>query len=83
MFDAAVDKNMQIIWAAPSVKLVTVLERVEHFNDIVAEGKEYQGYLRTMANIAKAYWHWQVDVPCPIEGSVKEKLPICYRGGVF
>jgi hypothetical protein len=27
---ASVDKKMQIVWAAPSVKSVTMLERVQH-----------------------------------------------------
>jgi hypothetical protein len=45
VFGASVDKKMQIVWAAPSVKSMTMLERVQHlitpmvryhFNDIVA-----------------------------------------------
>jgi hypothetical protein len=30
VFGASVDKRMQIAWAAPSVKSVTMLERVQH-----------------------------------------------------
>jgi hypothetical protein len=83
---------MQIAWAAPSVKSVTMLERVQHliipmvryhFNDIVAWGRGYRGYRRTVANIAEASWHWQVDVPCPIGGNDEGRLPIRCRGGVF
>jgi hypothetical protein len=71
---------------------VTMLERVQHlitpmveyhFNDIVAGGRGYRGYRRTVANIAEASWHWQVDVPCPIGGNDKGRLPIRCRGGVF
>jgi hypothetical protein len=51
VFGVAVDKKMQIAWAAPSVKSVTMLERVQHlitplvryhFNDMVAGGKGYR-----------------------------------------
>jgi hypothetical protein len=92
VFGASVDKKMQIAWAAPSVKSVTMLERVQHlitpmvryhFNDIVAGGRGYQGYRRTVANIAEASWHWQVDVPCPTGGNDEGRLPIRCRGGVF
>jgi hypothetical protein len=92
VFGASVDKKMQITWVAPSVKLVTMLERVQHlitpmvryhFNDIVAGGRGYRGYRRTVAKIAEASWHWQVDVPCPIGGSDMGRLPIHCRGGVF
>jgi hypothetical protein len=74
VFGAAVDKKMQIAWVAPAVKSVTMLERVQHlitpmvryhFNDIVTGGRGYRGYRRTVANIAEASWHWQMDVPCP------------------
>ena len=54
-----------------------------HFNDIVAEGRGYRGYCRTVANIVEASWHWQVDVPCPIEGSDERRLPIRCRREVF
>ena len=66
VFGAAVDKKMQITWAAPVVKLVTMLERVQHliipmvkyhFNDIIGGGRGYWGYYRTMANIAEVSWH--------------------------
>jgi hypothetical protein len=76
VFNAFVDKKMQIAWATPSVKSMTMLERVQHlitpmvryhFNDIVAE----------------ASWHWQVDVPCPTGGSDEGRLPIRCRGGAF
>jgi hypothetical protein len=92
VLDASVDKRMQIAWAAPSVKSVTMLERVQHlitpmvryhFNDIVAGGRGYWGYRRTVANIAEASWHWQVDVPCPTGGNDEGRLPIHCRGGVF
>jgi hypothetical protein len=92
VFGASVDKKMQIAWAAPSVKSVTMLERVQHlitpmvryhFNDIVVGGKGYRGYRRTVANIAEASWHWQVDVPCPTGRSDERRLPIRCRGGVF
>jgi hypothetical protein len=83
---------MQIAWATPAVKSVTMLERVQHlitpmvryhFNDIIAMGRRYRGYCRTVANIAEASWHWQVDVPCPTRGSDEGRLPIRRRGGVF
>jgi hypothetical protein len=92
VFGASVDKKMQIVWAAPSMKSVTMLERVQHlitpmvryhFNDIVARGRGYRGYHRIVANIAEASWHWQVDVPCPTRGNDEGRLPICCRGGVF
>jgi hypothetical protein len=92
VFGASVDKKMQIAWATPSVKSMTMLERVQHlispmvryhFNDIVARGRGYRGYRRTMANIAEANWHWQVDVPCPTGGNDEGRLPIRCRGGVF
>jgi hypothetical protein len=92
VFTTSVDKKMQIAWAAPSVKLVTMLERVQHlitpmvryhFNDIVAGGRGYRGYRTTVANIAEANWHWQVDVPCSTGGSDEGRLPIRCRGGVF
>jgi hypothetical protein len=83
---------MQIAWATLAVKSVTMLERVQHlitpmvryhFNDIVAGGRGYRGYHRTVANIAEASWHWQVNVPCPTGGSNEGRLPIRCRGGVF
>jgi hypothetical protein len=92
VFGAFVDKKMQITWAAPSVKSVTMLERVQHlitpmvryhFNDIVVGGRGYQGYRRTVANIAEASWHWQVDVPCPTGESNEGRFPIRCREGVF
>jgi hypothetical protein len=92
VFGASVDKRIQIAWAAPSVKSVTMLERVQHFitpmvryhfNDIVAGGRGYQGYRRTVANIVEASWHRQVDVPCPTGGNDEGRLLICCRGGVF
>jgi hypothetical protein len=92
VFGAFVDKKMQIVWAAPSVKSVTMLERVQHFitrmvrhhfNDIVAGSRGYRGYHRTVANIAEASWHWQVDVPCPTGGNDEGRLPIHCRGGIF
>jgi hypothetical protein len=46
-------------------------------------GQGYRGYHRTVANIAEASWHWQVDVPCPIRGSDKGRLPIRCRERVF
>jgi hypothetical protein len=46
-------------------------------------GQGYRGYRRTVANIAEANWHWQVDVPCPTRGSNEGRLPIRCRGGVF
>ena len=54
-----------------------------HFDDIVAGGKGYRGYHRTVANIAGANWVWQVDVPYSIGGSGEGRLPIRCRGGVF
>ena len=57
---------MQITWPAPVVKSMTMLEKVQHlitpmvryhFNDIVAMGREYWGYRRTLANIEEASWH--------------------------
>jgi hypothetical protein len=60
VFGASVDKRMQIAWAAPSVKSVTMLERVQHlitpmvryhFNDIVAGGRGYRGYRRIGATV--------------------------------
>ena len=54
-----------------------------HFDNIVARGREYRDYRRTVANIVEANWYWQVDVPCPIGGSDEGRLPIHYRGGVF
>jgi hypothetical protein len=92
VFGVAVDKKMKITWVAPAVKSLTMLERVQHlittmviyhFNDIVARGRGYQGYRRTVANIAEASWHWQVDVPCPTGGSDEGRLPIRCKGGVF
>jgi hypothetical protein len=92
VFGASIDKRMQIAWAIPSVKSVTMLERVQHlitpivryyFNEIVARGKGYQGYRRTVANIAEASWHWQVDVPYPTGGNDEGRFPIRCRGGVF
>ena len=83
---------MQIVWAAPTVKLVTILERVyhlitpmiiAHFDDIVAGGRGYRGYRRNVANIAEASWDWQMDVPCKIGGSGNGRLPICCRRGIF
>jgi hypothetical protein len=43
----------------------------------------YRGYRRTVASIAEASWHWQVDVPCPTGGNIEGRLPIRCRGGVF
>jgi hypothetical protein len=92
VFGASVDKKIQIAWVAPSVNSVTMLERVQHlitpmvryhFNDIVVGGRGYRGYRRTMANIAEANWHWQVDVPCPTRENVEGRFPIRCRGGVF
>jgi hypothetical protein len=69
-----------------------MLERVQHFitpmiryhfNNIVVGGRGYRGYRRTVANIAEASWHWQVDVPCPTGGSNEGRLLIRCRGGVF
>jgi hypothetical protein len=92
VFSATIDKKIQITWAAPAVKSMTIMERVQHlitpmvryhFNDIVAGGRGYRGYRRTVANIAKASWHCQVDVPYPTVGSDEGRLPIRCRGGVF
>ena len=67
VFGADIDKKMQIAWAALAVKLVTMLERVQHlitsmvryhFNDIVAGDRGYRDYRRTVANIAEAIWNW-------------------------
>ena len=67
VFGATIDKKIQIAWIALAMKLVIMLERVQHlitsvvryhFNDIVAGGREYRGYCRTVANIAEASWHW-------------------------
>jgi hypothetical protein len=92
VFGASVDKKIQIAWTAPSVKSMTMLERVHHlitpmvryhFNDIIARGREYRDYCRTVVNNAEASWHWQVDVPCPTGGNDEGRLPIRCRGGVF
>ena len=92
VYGAAVDKKMQIVWVAPAVKSVTMLERVQHlitpilrahFDDIIAGGREYHGYRRNVPNIAGASWDWQMDVPCPTGGSGDGRLPICYRRGIF
>jgi hypothetical protein len=92
VFGAAIEKKLQIARVASAVKSVTMLEKVQHlitpmvryhFNDVVAGGRGYQGYRRTVANIAKASWHWQVDVPCPTGGNDEGRLPIHCRGGVF
>jgi hypothetical protein len=92
VFGASVDKKMQIVWVAPSMKLVTILERFQHlitpmvryhFDNIIARGRGYRGYRRTVANIVEASWHWQVDVPCPRGGTNKGRLPIRCRGGIF
>ena len=54
---------MQIASAAPAVKSMTMLERVQHFitpmvrshfDDIIVKGRGYQGYRRTVANIMEA-----------------------------
>ena len=91
-FGGAVEKKMQTAWTAPVVKLVAMLERVQHlitpmvkshFDDIVVGGRGYWGYRRIVANIARANWIWQVDVPCSTSGSGEGRLPICCRGGVF
>jgi hypothetical protein len=83
---------MQIAWATLAVKSVTMLERVQHlitpmvryhFNDIVAGGRGYRGYRRTVANITEASWHWQVMCPAQQEGSDEGRLLIRCRGGVF
>jgi hypothetical protein len=52
VFGASVDKKMQIAWVAPSVKSMTMLERVQHLITPMV------GYRRTVANIAEANWHW-------------------------
>jgi hypothetical protein len=92
VFGATVDKKMQIVWAAPLVKSMTMLERVQnliapmiryHFNDIVARSRGYRGYRRTVANIPKASWHWQVNVPCPIGGTTKEDFLFIAGEGYF
>jgi hypothetical protein len=92
VFGASIDKKMQIAWTAPLMKSVTMLERVQHliipmvryhFNDIVVGGRGYRGYRRTVANIAEASWHWQVDVPCPTGENDEGRLPILCMGGVF
>jgi hypothetical protein len=92
VFGTSVDKRMQIAWVAPSVKSVTMLERVQHlitpmvryhFNDIVAGGREYRYYRRTVANIAEASWHWQVDVPCPTGETTKEDFLFVAGEGYF
>ena len=92
MFSTTVDKEMQIKWVVPAVKSVTMLERIQHlitpmvryhFDNIVAEGRGYWGYHRTVANIAGASWDWQVDVPCPTGRSDEGRLPIRCRRSVF
>jgi hypothetical protein len=92
VFGASVDKKMQIAWIALSVKSVAMLERVQHlitpmvryhFDDIVAGGRGYRGYRRTVASIVEASWHWQVDVPCPTGGTDEGRLLIRCRGRVF
>ena len=59
VFGDAIDKKMQTAWTAPAVKSVAMLERIQHlitpmirshFDDIVAGGRGYRGYYRTMAN---------------------------------
>ena len=83
---------MQTAWAAPTVKSVTMLERVQHlitpmvrayFDNIITGGREYRGYRRNVANIVGASWDWQVDVPCPTGGSGDGRFPIRCRGGIF
>ena len=54
-----------------------------HFDNIVAGGRGYRGYRRTVANITGANWVWQMDVPCSTGGSGEGRLPIRWRGGVF
>ena len=56
---------------------------IYHFNDIVAGGRGYRGYCRTVSNIARANWDWQVDVPCLTSRSDKGRLSIRCRGGKF
>jgi hypothetical protein len=90
VFGAAIDKKMQIKWAAPIMKSVTTLDKYEplippmirqQFDDIAQGGTGYQGYRRVVSNIAEATWDWQVDVPCPTGGSGAGRLPIrCRRG---
>jgi hypothetical protein len=57
VFGASVDKKIQIAWVAPSMKSVTMLERVQHlitpmvryhFNDIVVGGRGYRGFGATV-----------------------------------
>ena len=92
VFGGVVDKKMQTAWAAPAVKSMAMLERVQHlitpmirshFDDIIAGGRGYRGYRRTVANITGANWVWQVDVPCSTGGSSEGRLPIRCREGIF
>ena len=92
VFEASVDKKMKIAQATLLVKSVTMLEKVQHlitpmvkyhFDIFVAGDRRYRGYRRTVANIAEANWHWQVDVPYPIWRNNKERLLIRCRGGIF
>ena len=92
VFGTAVEKKMQIAWAALAMKLVNMLERIQHlitpmlrahFDDIVAGSRGYRSYRRNVANISRANWNWQMDVPRPTGGSGDGRLPIRCRRGVF
>jgi hypothetical protein len=87
VFGTSVDKRMQIAWVAPSVKSVTMLERVQHlitpmvryhFNDIVAGGREYRYYQHCGGQLALAS-----GCALPNRGNDEGRLPIRCRGGVF
>jgi hypothetical protein len=55
---------------------------IYHFNDIVAGGRGYWGYRRTVANIAEARWHLQLASGCvlPNSGDRRRKTSYSLQG---
>lgn len=88
----AIDKSMKKAWATPSVRSVSGLQKLEvlippfirqHYVDIVAGGRGYEGYRRDVAHTAQLRWDWQVTIPCTTGGDDANRIPIRCRGGFF
>jgi hypothetical protein len=87
-----IDKSMKKAWATPSVRSVSGLQKLEvlippfirqHYVDIVAGGRGYEGYRRDVAHTAQLRWDWQVTIPCTTGGDDANRIPIRCRGGFF
>jgi hypothetical protein len=92
VFGASIDKNMQIVWAAPLVKSMTMLERVQHlitpmvryhFDDIVSGAGDIGATVKPWPTLRRPVGIGKSMCPAQQGGATKEDFLFVAKEGYF